>query len=62
MWLSSRDSKVRPDHAAADGQTRPVGLPFTVGGVELMYPGDPVGPPGEVVNCRCTMLFEVSRR
>jgi hypothetical protein len=27
-----------------------------VGGVKLMYPRDPAGPPGEAINCGCASL------
>jgi hypothetical protein len=59
-WLSSRDEKVRHTHSGVgggDGQVAPVGLPFVIGGFPLQYPGDPLGPPQETINCRCSMLF-----
>jgi HK97 family phage portal protein len=55
-WISSRDEKVRASHEAADGQEIPVGDPFEVGGFMLEHPGDPGGPPEEIINCRCTMV------
>ena len=55
-WLSSRDANVRPSHQTADGQRVGLNETFDVGGTALMYPGDPAGPPGEVINCRCTVL------
>jgi len=55
-WLSARDSRVRDTHRGADGQRRPVGEAFSVGGSDLLFPGDPAGPPGETVNCRCTLM------
>lgn len=63
-WVSRDDDRVRFTHQVADGQTRPVNVPFVVGGVEMMYPKDPSAPPQEVVNCRCGMRIrpmEVSR-
>jgi SPP1 gp7 family putative phage head morphogenesis protein len=59
QWLSSRDDRVREDHEEADGQTVPLDEPFTVGGYQLMWPGDPsLGAPGkEIINCRCTVIY-----
>ena len=37
-WISTNDSRVRDDHKHADGQTRPIGQPFNVGGELLIYP------------------------
>lgn len=54
-WLSSRDEKVRDSHAAADGQEVAITDPFDVGGFLLEHPGDPKGPAGEIINCRCSM-------
>jgi hypothetical protein len=54
VWLSRRDGRVRPTHVDADGQTKSWSDPFVVcGGVEMMFPGDPVGDPSCWINCRC---------
>lgn len=57
-WLATEDSRTRPTHRAADGQNV-IGLDtnFTVGGASLEFPGDPHGPPQEIINCRCTILW-----
>lgn len=54
QWLTAGDEKVRPSHrdAANDGPV-PMDEPFSNG---LMNPGDPDGPPEEVINCRCTLV------
>lgn len=57
LWLATDDSRTRPTHDLADGQRVPVGQPFIVGGFSLTFPGDPTGPPQEVIQCRCTMLL-----
>lgn len=57
VWLSTIDSRTRPAHAAADGQRVPLRQPFTVGGAQLMFPGDPTGPAAQVINCRCGELL-----
>ena len=52
-------SRVRDSHAAVgvDGQVRDIGDPFVLGdGVTLLYPLDPSGPPGDVINCRCVAI------
>lgn len=56
-WIATRDGRVRPEHAAADGQVAPIGSPFQVAGASLGYPGDPSGPADQVIQCRCTVAF-----
>lgn len=53
VWCAHMDKRTRDSHFAADGQQVPVDAKFRVGGSELDFPGDPGGPPKEVVNCRC---------
>lgn len=60
-WLSAHDHRVRETHRHADGQTRPLASPFVVGGRLMQRPGDPMGGPGEVINCRCTTLYHAAR-
>jgi hypothetical protein len=57
VWLATSDSRTRPTHRAADGQRVANGARFSVGGFSLAFPGDPSGPPQEVIQCRCTMLL-----
>jgi SPP1 gp7 family putative phage head morphogenesis protein len=52
-WLTSGNANVRPTHEAANGQVRAIDEPFSVGGASLMFPGDPSGPPEEIINCHC---------
>lgn len=56
MWLATDDTRTRPTHDEADGQRTLLSEPFRVGGARLQFPGDPTGPPNEVINCRCTIL------
>ena len=57
-WVATEDNRVRPDHHNADGQTVAMTSMFMVGGFPMAYPGDPAGPPEEVINCRCTITYE----
>lgn len=54
-WVAVGDNRTRPAHAEANGQTVPIDQPFDVGGEKLMFPGDPNGSAGNIINCRCTM-------
>lgn len=56
-WLATADSRTRETHADADGQIVFGDEPYVVGGYDLDSPGDPNGPPEEVVNCRCSEQF-----
>lgn len=57
-WLNTDDPRTRPTHVRAGEQVQPLDEPFIVGGARLMFPHDPSGPASEVVNCRCTVLFD----
>lgn len=52
IWVAVLDMKTRESHQMMDGEKKPMDMPFSNG---LMYPGDPSGPPAEVINCRCVM-------
>ena len=56
QWLASPDERTRDSHREASGQIQDVGTPFDVGDAQLMYPGDPDGPPEEICQCRCILL------
>lgn len=57
-WNSVQDTRTRDSHAALDGFTV-FGMdePFPADGGPLLYPGDPDGPPEEIVNCRCWLSY-----
>lgn len=55
-WIAARDGRVRDSHDAIDGETHKMDESYSNG---LMYPGDPSGPPEEVINCRCTERHRV---
>lgn len=55
-WVTAGDEEVRDSHRAANGQVRGVHQRFHVGAAQLDHPGDPDGPAGEIINCRCTTV------
>lgn len=56
QWVAAGDGRERDTHRQADGQIRESGTPFDVGLAKLLFPGDPSGPPEEVINCRCVRI------
>lgn len=56
-WLATPDDRTRETHLDADGQTVPMDAQFEVGDDLLDYPGDPNGSDEEVINCRCTVIY-----
>lgn len=65
-WLSYIDDRTRDgssgcDHISADGQERQLDQPYDISGEQLMFPGDVSmgASAGNVVNCRCTEIYEV---
>jgi uncharacterized protein with gpF-like domain len=59
VWISAQGERTRPDHDEANGQQRALNEPFLVGDSLLMFPGDPDGPPEQIINCRCVSGYEV---
>lgn len=56
VWVTALDEAVRPSHGAIHGARAWIGEVFPNG---LMYPGDPNAvDASEVVNCRCTLIYE----
>lgn len=56
-WRTEHDDRVRASHRAVDGVTIPLYQTFNVGGYPMLFPGDPMGPADEVVNCRCDLAI-----
>lgn len=72
VWISAIDNRTRRiprdafNHIAMNGITVNMDEPFQVprrsGGIEtLLQPGDPNGSAADVIQCRCTVGFEVQR-
>jgi hypothetical protein len=54
-WVTMHDEDVRSAHVDAEGQQRPPGEPYEVGGHAMRYPGDPTAPIELWMNCRCAL-------
>lgn len=60
VWLATHDHRTRWSHTGrggGDGQRVALLSPFQLDGGTVMFPGDPFGPPEEVINCRCSILL-----
>ena len=55
-WSTAGEERVRPSHEEIDGERRGIDEYYSNG---LMYPGDPNGPPEEVINCRCAEMHHI---
>lgn len=56
-WVSAlQPDRSRESHMEAHGQQVGLDEAFTVDGENLMYPGDPTGSPGNIINCLCGMI------
>lgn len=69
LWVTARDERVRGldpldqfDHWDVNGQRRDMQTPFDVSGEKLDYPGDPAGSAGNIINCRCVLVFNTIGR
>lgn len=66
-WISALDKRTRTfsdgnyDHAQMNSKIVGEKEPFNVSGEKLMYPGDPNGSAGNVINCRCTVAVIPAR-
>jgi uncharacterized protein with gpF-like domain len=61
-WVSVNDDRTRglrdnSDFNHVSVESVPIDQPFIVSGEELMYPGDPNGSPGNIINCRCVVTY-----
>ena len=54
-WVTMSDASVRETHRRANGQIAGSDGTFEIGGFDLHYPGEPVGPPEVWINCRCVL-------
>lgn len=60
-WLSTNDGRVRDSHKHANGQKRPIGQSFLVGGDAMKHPADPSASAANTINCRCVLSYSVEQ-
>ena len=65
-WIHFADERVRATHVSIpamnpDGRPAPHGVFITSLG-PLRYPRDPAGIPQNVINCRCTLRYDLGKR
>lgn len=60
-WDCVHDNRTRPAHKQANGQVVDYDKPFIVDGEKLMIPGDVNGSPGNIINCRCTIISGIMK-
>ena len=58
QWVSRKDSKVRSAHKQLDGNKTKINQPFSVDGIAIRFPGDPVAPANLTLGCRCRLRFQ----
>jgi uncharacterized protein with gpF-like domain len=60
-WIVAIDDRARQSHLDVwfETNTNPIPLDdfFNVGGSQMQFPGDPLGAPAQVINCRCAVGY-----
>lgn len=57
QWLATLDARTRDSHRHLDGKVADIDKPFRSDFGNIMFPGDPAAHPGDVYNCRCTLVY-----
>lgn len=55
-WVTLLDDRVRKEHAKIHGKTVKFDDTFPGG---MRFPGDPLAPPEQTINCRCLLTFDI---
>lgn len=60
QWIAVEDARTREDHRRVEPSAKDE--PFSVGGEQMMFPGDDSlgAGPNEIVNCRCVIAFDTA--
>ena len=57
LWSGITGENERPEHHDVDGQAVEKEAYFSVGGEELLHPGDPLASAKNRVNCHCSLTY-----
>lgn len=61
-WIATEDDRTRMPHAHMNREGYfPLEQAYFVNGESLMYPGDPNGSAGNIIQCRCSEVYRVRR-
>lgn len=57
-WMATLDNRTRDAHGELDGKSVGVDDYFENSIGKILFPGDPAADPGNVYNCRCTLVYD----
>ncbi len=60
QWVTANDERVRGSHMRLNGLIRGIDETFPGEAGVLRFPGDPLAPPAETVQCRCALSTRIS--
>jgi hypothetical protein len=60
VWLANIDNKTRDSHRALHKKRVGLNEAFKSSLGDIMYPGDPLASPDNVINCRCTIFHRIT--
>lgn len=60
-WHAAHDSRTRLSHRFLDGQEQPIGGVWIGLHGALRYPGDPLAPAAETIQCRCVVTRTIRK-
>jgi hypothetical protein len=54
-WVTAGDERVRTSHSKLNGQVKGIDEPWEADSGTLRFPGDPLAPASETIQCRCVL-------
>ena len=59
-WVAATDDRTRDSHRDLNGEVRGIDETFPGHLGELRFPGDPLAPGAETINCRCALAVQLA--